>query len=349
MEGMRQNAKIENYPWLFDALNSGKIKIYTDHGIDDILPGFRVNLKKKYSNSRWKHFFPQLVGFPLYLFFHRFINPQCIYVTFGNSISTYILMTLQFIFSLFLKPRPHVLFDCLWETNRSLRNKITVAVRSFLVHQVISKVVVYCQSDIIKFNTALKIERQKLIFIPYHHTLEEFSIKTTDNGFIFSGGDPFRDYAPLIQVCEELQIPLKIATHKVSELDYNKTSDLFVIRPTTPQVYNEWLSSCRFMVLPFCSNIPRTVGHQTFINAMLLEKPVVFYNKEIAEGYITNGVNGIVIESGDYSNFKDAIFKLYHSPELRLQIGQKARESILKANLCPEEWVLRTYNSVSIP
>ncbi len=40
--------------------------------------------------------------------------------------------------------------------------------------------------------------------------------------------------------------------------------------------------------------------------------------------------NGILVEPGDTDGFVDALELLYHNPELRNELGRKARETIIE-------------------
>lgn len=64
--------------------------------------------------------------------------------------------------------------------------------------------------------------------------------------------------------------------------------------------------------------------------AMACAKPVVVFNNGGISKIITHMENGILVEPGNNDGFADALELLYHNPELRDELGRKARETIIQ-------------------
>ena len=63
--------------------------------------------------------------------------------------------------------------------------------------------------------------------------------------------------------------------------------------------------------------------------AMVCAKPVVVFNNGGISNLITHMKNGILVEPGDTDGFADALELLFNNPDLRDELGQKARETII--------------------
>ena len=64
--------------------------------------------------------------------------------------------------------------------------------------------------------------------------------------------------------------------------------------------------------------------------AMACAKPVIVFNNGGISEIITHMENGILVEPGDTDGFVDALALLYHNPELRDELGRRARETIIE-------------------
>jgi len=73
-------------------------------------------------------------------------------------------------------------------------------------------------------------------------------------------------------------------------------------------------------------------GGMVILEAMAMELPVIATKWGGPAEYIEDGVSGILIEPSSRENliedFTKNMFKLYHSPQLREQLGRKAKEHI---------------------
>lgn len=351
MSSKTEDNAVEDLSYLEKAFSQRDIVFISDHGDQDLLRGLRINIRERISALKIFKFMPNqlILGFALY--FVGLFKKNAVFITFGNQKSTYILMLLQKLFNKFIKPNPHILVDCLWEPKNNFFGRNIIKLRAYLVNNVISKCIVYGKKDIDSFHKTLGISYDKLLFLPYHHTLRGLNCDINsinkyivDGDYIFSGGTDGRDYDSLMKVCDELSLPLKIATLDKEIINKGRNNKLFEIRSMSPKEFRYLMAGSRLVVIPYGKNILRTGGHQTFLNAMLMGKAVIIYNADIAEGYILNGVNGIIIHYGDINSLRLKIYELYHSKEKREKIGKNAKQYMINNKLNQEEWVYRIYN-----
>ena len=78
--------------------------------------------------------------------------------------------------------------------------------------------------------------------------------------------------------------------------------------------------------------------------AMACAKPVVVFNNGGISDLITHMENGILVEPGDTDSFTDALELLYYNPELRDELGRKARETIIEKR----SWDIRIQKELSV-
>jgi len=322
------------------------IVFQTDHGDSDylLLRGLRHNIKDGVLKSKWGILFPQWLLVGAALFWAGIRHPNSVYVTFGNTGSSYFLMVLQWLFFLVRRPRPHVMFGCLWEGGSNPLRYLIIRLRAFLVNRVVSKCIVNGERDVEEFSEILGILKEKLVFLVYHHTLKDDDTKVSEGDYVFSGGTDCRDYAALMKVCDDLSIPLKIATRDQECIRKAERYPNCEVKATSPEEFLEWMAGSRVVVLPFGNQLLRTGGHQTMVNSFYMGKPLLVYHQDFARGYIEDDVTGSVVSYGDMTAFRKKLSELYNDREKRERFVRRAKIWAEKQGLSQEEWVYRVYN-----
>lgn len=104
-------------------------------------------------------------------------------------------------------------------------------------------------------------------------------------------------------------------------------SDVEVIPPVK---YRQWLEYCNDFDI-FLYQIPRSSHASidgTLGDAMLLEKPVVYYGSEAPKERLEHGVNGFIATTEEeFIKYADI---LANNPKLREEMGKKARETTIR-------------------
>lgn len=108
--------------------------------------------------------------------------------------------------------------------------------------------------------------------------------------YVFSGGSASRDYK-LLRAAVGTDIPLRVAT----SIDIGPWPPNVTVRSLSHEEFIECMARSRAVILPLATNTKRSGGQQTYLNAMLLGKPVVVTDAPGVRDYITHGENGYVV------------------------------------------------------
>ena len=328
------------YPYLRRASENKDVLFLTDHGKAEILGGLRLNVASK--TQRFT-ILPRWIVTSFSLFFYGLLTKKStVYVTRGNRVG-FTLILLQRMLKAFIHPRPHVLFDCFWEKGGNIMTKALTRFKIKLLKRSYVTCIVYGRKDIESLNSIYGIPSHQIVYVPYHHTLRECTYEVDDGSYIFSGSREDREFDDLIEICSELNIRLRIATMSKRIIELGKTKSVSTIRETTHCEFRSWMAESRMVVVVPDSRKIVTVGHQTFLNAMYMGKAVVIYDKNIADGYVEDGITGVVVAHGDKESLKRKVWELYNSPEERTRLGEAGRRWVIERGLGQDEWTYRVY------
>jgi glycosyltransferase involved in cell wall biosynthesis len=177
-----------------------------------------------------------------------------------------------------------------------------------------------------RYARAYGVPREKFLFVPHHDTLHSrYSYTIGDEGYIFAGGNSERDYGLLVAGVRDLQVSCVIAA---------SVPGLFAGLAIPPNVrtvnathaeFRQLMARAHIVVLPLKGDLLRTVGHQTFLNAMKMGKPVIVTDPSAAEDYIENGKTGVLVPYGDVAALQAAIRHLLTHPQDAREMGERAR------------------------
>lgn len=110
-------------------------------------------------------------------------------------------------------------------------------------------------------------------------------------GYVFSGGNASRDYPLLRAAATGTGIALRIAT----SIDIGPWPRNVEVRSVSHTEFIEWMARSRAVVLPLATDTMRSGGQQTYLNAMLLGKPVVVTDAPGVRDYLTHGENAYIV------------------------------------------------------
>jgi glycosyl transferase family 1 len=177
------------------------------------------------------------------------------------------------------------------------------------------------------------VDPDRVAFTPFYWTLpdDEPPAASTGSG-IFAGGDSLRDHATLDQ-------PVVVA------------SRLRPPGPVPPNVTFGAVSAAAFLdrlrqsavvVVPLRGGLQRSAGQQTYLNAMVLGKPVVVSDVPGVRDHVEHGVTGLVVPPEDPEALAGAL-RWTTDPanaEAVHRMGRQAREAV-KASASPDSYVGR--------
>jgi glycosyltransferase involved in cell wall biosynthesis len=236
---------------------------------------------------------------------------------------------------------PHVMMDCLWYRERGLPRRLLARIKFASLARSVSCFVVWASGEVDDYAGELGVPRHKLVFVPYHHTLEGYAFTIEDGGYVFAGGDGDRDYATLVEAVRGLQVPVLIGTRLPS---WHGRSDLppnITVRSFDAAGFRQAMAGARVVVVPMQGGLLHAGGQQTYLNAMRMGKPVIVCDDRGARDYIDDGVTGLIVPPGRPQELRQAMLKLLGDGSLRAELGRRASFSIDQRRLSTEDSVRR--------
>lgn len=216
----------------------------------------------------------------------------------------------------------HVMYDCLWYGGGPLRR---VWMR-FCLHAV-DACIVWASVERKRYADAYGIAQAKFVYVPYHHTLDHYSVDVADDGYVFTGGNADRDFGLFLASVADLPLRCVLATNRKQLLRGLFIPDNVSVVSVAPDEFRRLIAHARLVVMPMRANLLHAGAQQTILNAMLLGKPVILTDPEGGADYITNGENGLLVPYGDAGALRDAILWLWTNTGLANRIGKKAQQS----------------------
>lgn len=151
------------------------------------------------------------------------------------------------------------------------------------------------------------IESDRVVFTPFPATVSP-DLPTHDGGYLFAGGNSLRDYDLLEEAVRGADFDTRVASRwsprgaapgaKGAKGAKGAEGAAGATRITSGTVPHEefvaLLAGCRAAVVPLQPSV-RSAGQQSYLNAMLLGKPVVVTEAPGVRDYIEDGVTGVVV------------------------------------------------------
>jgi glycosyltransferase involved in cell wall biosynthesis len=194
-----------------------------------------------------------------------------------------------------------------------------------LVLKHVDRIVVYSQRQIGMYATLLGAPREHFAHVPYHATLYDARYLSLEGDYIFAGGDFTRDYPALIEAVRGLPYRVVIAArfrHYFEGVDVPPNVEILT---TTKQGFIDLMAGARVVAVPLLGGLLHSGGQQTYLNAMLMGKPVIVGDDCGADEYVTHERSGIVLEPGDVPSLRAAIRTLMEDRERARGLGREAR------------------------
>lgn len=141
--------------------------------------------------------------------------------------------------------------------------------------------------------------------------------------FVLAMGSAGRDYNTLVAAVDRLGIPTVIVTRK-DIIESLPKSEHVTFRHSMSEVEClELLATARFSVTPL-GNLTTASGQVTFINSMMLGVPLIATRCPGTEGYVEDGVTGILIEPFDGAGMEQAIMSLWTDADRRAELSKQS-------------------------
>lgn len=190
-------------------------------------------------------------------------------------------------------------------------------------------VVVFSKKQRDLWSSLFRIPSSRFEVIPYWATVAsdvEVTVEPILGDYIFAGGDEDRDYRTLIDAVRGLPYQLIIAAVRSDHFEGITIPPNVSIRTVPHDEFVSLLASSALVVVPLRDSTIRFAGQQTYLNAMLMQKPVIVADAG-AEEYIKNGRTGVIVNPGSEQELADAIDRLMRNREQARQMGLLAQQA----------------------
>jgi glycosyltransferase involved in cell wall biosynthesis len=205
------------------------------------------------------------------------------------------------------QPHPNIVIDCLWYLPRARLGKWFKSVQIRVAARSVRTFVVWASHEVEDYPRAFGLPSNKFCYIPFFHTLDDYTYEIRDEGYLFAGGNYDRDYRTLIEAVRPLDLPVWIATTRPEQARGIRVPSHVRIEGTSQAGFRQALAGSRLVVVPMESGLLHSGGQQTCLNAMALGKPTIAVGKRWASDFIINQENGIIVEYGDSDALRQAI------------------------------------------
>ena len=205
--------------------------------------------------------------------------------------------------------RPIIVFmGSMWQKDAGIKGII----QKIILRQADKAIIRYAvqsTDEIPLFSSAWDIPESKLCFVPYFYTFTEKMLTDSDapqDNHVFAGGNSHRDYLPYPEAIDSLRdFNFVIATNL---LDEEPLPPKVRAGPVSRTEFARLMRTSRPVVVPMKRNLIRAVGQQTYLNAMLLEKPTIVTDALGVRDHVRAGETAIVVD-GSPQSYVDAIRK----------------------------------------
>jgi hypothetical protein len=227
-----------------------------------------------------------------------------------------------------------VLADSTWKDTGAARRTAIRAIDHRDAH--------YCvlsQEEATLFPATWGVAPERVHVTPFHWVLDESEVEEVPDtdGTIFAGGDSLRDYRPLLEAAEGLAAGVTIASRSRAPA---RAPANVTIGELDQRRYEERLRSASIVVVALAPRRDRSAGQQTYLNAMVLGKPVVVTDALGVRDYVEDRRTGLIMPPGDAAAMRAALDWLV-DPDNAGQVramGERARAVALE-RFGPEQYV----------
>ncbi len=222
--------------------------------------------------------------------------------------------------------KPHVLIDCLWEMPASPWKAWFKKLRLRMAARSVRRFVVWASHEAVDFPRAFGLPPDQFEYVPFHHTLHDYTYDARDAGYLFAGGNSDRDYRTLVEAVREVDVPVWIASTRRDLFSGVDLPANVRVEATTPEGFRQAMAGAKLIVVPMVPGTLRSGGQQTCLNAMLLGKPTIAVGRRWASDFIEDGVDGLIVDYADPQSLCRAIRWVLENPEAARRMGERARQ-----------------------
>lgn len=191
-----------------------------------------------------------------------------------------------------------LLYGEMYEPNGGLRGRLERLVMR-VIDRWVDGYIVFSNDERASFARTWGVDPAKMHTCGYYHRPKPFP--TIERGdYVFSGGNSFRDYAPLIAAAREMpEQQVLIATHSLGDQSAPPPN----VRLWWPGIaeWMETLGRAAAVVIPISKGMRRSVGLLLLSEAMWLHKVSIITDSLGIREYVEDGVNGLIVDGSSES------------------------------------------------
>ncbi|MFQ3592589.1 MAG: glycosyltransferase [Gemmataceae bacterium] len=218
----------------------------------------------------------------------------------------------------------HVMVDCNWYRSASPLAHWFKRLRLRMIAGSVERFVVWASHEVEDYARAFGLPVEKLEYVPFHTTLDDFEYQIRDEGYLFAGGNYDRDYPLLIEAVRELNISTWIATTRSEWMSNLHIPSHVRVQGTSVAGFRQAMAAARLVVVPMAAGRLHSGGQQTALNAMYMGKPTICVGPKWGRDLITDGEDGMLVEYGDVLGLRRAIRWVIDHPLAAARMGQRA-------------------------
>lgn len=235
--------------------------------------------------------------------------------------------------------KPHVLIDCNWYESSSIWRTWLKKIRLQLAARSIDRFIVWASHEVDDYARVFGLPAEKLTYVPFHATLQDYNYEIRDDGYLFAGGNYDRDYVTLIKAVKPLSIPTWIATTRPEQLAGQSIPMHVRVEGTTVAGFRQAMAAAHLVVVPMQPGLLHSGGQQTCLNAMCMGKPTIAIGRKWAKDLICDGQDGLIVDYANPDALRQAICWVMEHPDKARLMGEQARK---KAQHFTTERTMRT-------
>lgn len=226
-----------------------------------------------------------------------------------------------------IKTPKHIILELMLdEENKSLTWKIKRMIQKIIFSSV-DIIFVSSSKEIETYSARFGISNDKFRFLLFHTNIVEPRVINRSGNYILSAGKTGRDYETLANAVRSLNQKVIVVSDKKSTQGINFPIGVEVLHDISYANYLELLHNCSLVVVPL-KKLVKSTGQVVILDAMALGKPVISTETTGTVDYIRNGINGILVPTGNVKALKDAINTITADNDLYKNISINALESI---------------------
>jgi len=185
--------------------------------------------------------------------------------------------------------------------------------------------IVHSPLEVASYADYLGVPAPRVKFVPLQRgkiTLARVEDMATP--FLLAMGSAGRDYRTLIAAADSLGVHTIIVTRQDIIKSLPKSEHVTFRHGLSEAECLELLAGARLSVVPL-GNLQTASGQVTFVNAMMLGVPLIATRCPGTEGYIENGVTGVLVAPFDRAGMTQAIATLWNDAPLRAELAERER------------------------